>query len=130
MTLSEAIKERCLSAYEACNHNVSQTAKALGISRRAFYRRANRYGIILPSREHRVMPGSPKEKFEARSIVKWAIEQGLKVMPCEICQSTENVEAHHDDYSKPLDIRWLCQRHHREVHHPRQTSDDVSAGAQ
>lgn len=26
------------------------------------------------------------------------------------------IQAHHDDYSRPLDIRWLCRRHHRLVH--------------
>lgn len=35
--------------------------------------------------------------------------------PCEVCGERE-VEAHHDDYSKPLEVRWLCQRHHCEVH--------------
>ena len=36
--------------------------------------------------------------------------------PCEVCGTLENVEAHHDDYSKPDDIRWLCRDHHRELH--------------
>ncbi len=37
---------------------------------------------------------------------------------CEACQSTTagKLQAHHDDYSKPLEVRWLCrschQRHH------------------
>jgi hypothetical protein len=35
--------------------------------------------------------------------------------PCEVCGSL-TTEAHHDDYSKPLDIRWLCRIHHREHH--------------
>lgn len=35
--------------------------------------------------------------------------------PCEMCGS-HNVEAHHDDYSHPLSIRWLCPFHHREWH--------------
>jgi len=36
-------------------------------------------------------------------------------MPCEIC-GCEKSEAHHDDYSRPLDVRWLCRVHHL-MHH-------------
>lgn len=36
--------------------------------------------------------------------------------PCEVCDSMENVVAHHDDYSKPLVVRWLCRTHHKEWH--------------
>ena len=35
--------------------------------------------------------------------------------PCEIC-GTENGNAHHPDYSQPLKIVWLCQKHHAEIH--------------
>ena len=35
--------------------------------------------------------------------------------PCEIC-GAEKAEAHHDDYSKPLEIRWLCFKCHRQWH--------------
>ena len=45
-----------------------------------------------------------------------AIKQGrLARMPCEIC-GVAKVDAHHDDYSKPLDVRWLCRSHHLEFH--------------
>ena len=30
--------------------------------------------------------------------------------------SCNKVEAHHPDYSRPLDVVWLCNKHHREVH--------------
>lgn len=35
--------------------------------------------------------------------------------PCEVC-GDPNSHAHHDDYSKPLDVRWLCRKHHQ-MHH-------------
>lgn len=36
----------------------------------------------------------------------------LKKSPCEVCGTNEWVEAHHTDYSKPLDVQWLCKIHH------------------
>lgn len=46
-----------------------------------------------------------------------AIRSGLvKPEPCGVC-GHQPAEAHHDDYSKPLDVRWLCFRHHREIAH-------------
>jgi hypothetical protein len=33
---------------------------------------------------------------------------------CEVCG--ERAEMHHDDYSKPLEVRWLCREHHLELH--------------
>jgi hypothetical protein len=35
---------------------------------------------------------------------------------CSECPSTFHVEAHHDDYSKPLDVRWLCAACHKQHH--------------
>ena len=53
------------------------------------------------------------EHEKARMITYRAIRSGkIKREPCEIC-GLEKVHAHHDDYSKPLKIRWLCRKHHR-----------------
>ena len=35
--------------------------------------------------------------------------------PCEVC-GTAKTHGHHDDYDKPLTVRWLCGPHHRELH--------------
>lgn len=44
-----------------------------------------------------------------------AIRSGRLVrQPCEQCG--QKAQAHHDDYSKPLDVRWLCTTHHAEWH--------------
>ena len=34
---------------------------------------------------------------------------------CEVCGS-ETVDAHHDRYDEPLNVRWLCRRHHVRLH--------------
>lgn len=34
---------------------------------------------------------------------------------CEHCGS-DKTHAHHDNYNFPLDVRWLCNKHHREWH--------------
>ena len=36
--------------------------------------------------------------------------------PCEVCGGTVKVDAHHDDYGKPLEVRWLCRSHHNKHH--------------
>jgi hypothetical protein len=46
-----------------------------------------------------------------------AIASGRLIrQPCEECGATENIHAHHDDYDKPLEIRWLCAKHHMRLH--------------
>lgn len=55
------------------------------------------------------------EKRRAQKRVANAIRNGrLKRLPCEVCGGL--AEAHHDNYDKPLAVRWLCLVHHRELH--------------
>ena len=62
------------------------------------------------------------EKRKAHHAVSNAVrDKRITKMPCEVCGNLV-VEAHHDDYSKPLDVRWLCKKHHMELH---QKMDDV-----
>lgn len=52
------------------------------------------------------------EKRKAHNAVAWAMGTGKLVRrSCEVCGATR-VHAHHDDYSKPLSVRWLCPLHH------------------
>jgi hypothetical protein len=58
-----------------------------------------------------------REKIRSRKIFNNAIKYGkISRKPCEVCSST-NAEGHHDDYSKPLEVRWFCKEHHEQYHH-------------
>ena len=56
-------------------------------------------------------------KVRARDAVRNAVRhKSLNKNPCAICGSRERVHGHHEDYSRPLDVTWLCRDHHREAH--------------
>lgn len=54
---------------------------------------------------------------KARRKASYAIETGvLWREPCAYCGSDMNVDAHHPDYAKPLDVVWLCRPCHTVEH--------------
>jgi len=62
------------------------------------------------------------EKNREKSMVRWktnnAIRDGKlqKAEKCTVCLSSEDIEAHHPDYEKPLQVVWLCKRCHMKIH--------------
>lgn len=57
-------------------------------------------------------------KYKAHRLINNGIRDGKisSKNSCEECFSEFSVEAHHDDYSKPLDVRWLCALCHKRWH--------------
>jgi hypothetical protein len=74
-----------------------------------------------------LLPGAQRAH---RAVWKAVRDGRLKRQPCEVCGKKRRTVAHHDDYTKPLQVRWLCRRHHR-LHHnahdgiPKRNRDDV-----
>jgi len=60
------------------------------------------------------------ENYKMRNRVYARVRKALMTgklirQACEIC-GDPNSQAHHTDYSKPLDITWLCRIHHLAEH--------------
>lgn len=51
----------------------------------------------------------------ARAKLLRAVKLGLiSRMPCSVCGGVDS-EGHHEDHSKPLEVIWLCKKHHAEA---------------
>ena len=63
------------------------------------------------------------EKARAHNVFHRAMKAGkIQRGACQVCGTTKNIEGHHHDYSKPLDVVWLCRHHHGRAHsHRRRT---------
>lgn len=77
-------------------------------------REASRLRYIPPAKWRADHP----QKYRAHIAVKSALRSGRLVKPsvCEDCGEEKRLEGHHDDYSKVLDVRWLCRQCHG-AHH-------------
>jgi hypothetical protein len=84
------------------------------------YREANREKI---RKRHRSYMRIWREENEIEKKKGWARQQvavalrkgGISQEKCSIC-GEEKVQAHHTDYSRPLEVIWLCFIHHKEQH--------------
>lgn len=61
------------------------------------------------------------EQNPERKTAVWAVNNAvrdgrLKKEPCFYCGSTRRIHGHHEDYSKPLDVKWVCAKHHKMIH--------------
>lgn len=61
------------------------------------------------------------EKYQARRKLGDALRSGkIKKGVCVVCGTDQDIQAHHIDYNKPLDVVWYCGKHHRIVAHGKQ----------
>lgn len=56
------------------------------------------------------------EKIKARQkVLNSVYKKKIFRQPCCVCGNPK-VEGHHEDYGKPLEIIWVCKKHHIEIH--------------
>jgi hypothetical protein len=61
-------------------------------------------------RQHHPPSAEQRRKDNARSYAGTYKRRGrLRPEPCQDCGTTESVEMHHHDYTRPLDVTWLCR---------------------
>ena len=69
------------------------------------------------TRRHQEYADANPEKRAAHLALGRAVrDKKIGKLPCAFCRADDNLEAHHHDYTKPLDVTWLCRPCHRRFH--------------
>jgi transposase-like protein len=110
--------------------SVQDVADFYGITRQAMWTWLRRRGIKMRPQKrtqqaNHFYRGGCRSHKKAIGIVERAIKKGLIERPqiCQECSTTcapvnnrPQIEAHHDDYNHPLNVRWLCRKCHFQWH--------------
>jgi hypothetical protein len=109
-----ANRAKCRAANRRYEESLGEERKALRAARKNEMRRASELSREREKRRRSLEAN--RLKVAARNAVNNAVNRGLIAKgPCEVCGS-KRTHGHHDDYTKPLAVRWLCQTHHRAWH--------------
>lgn len=120
--------EECVRMYDS-GLSLAPIAEYFGVSRQAMHDLLKRRTTMRPQKrygkDNHFHRGGSKADDPAQNLVETALEQGALQRPdaCEECGDSgtmrdgrSKIQAHHDDYNKPLDVRWLCQKCHHKWH--------------
>lgn len=110
--------------------SLAQIADRLGVTRQSIWKMLQRRGIKMRAQRrsgsanhfHR----GTKAVDHAQNVAEKAIARG-DLVPAESCEACgvqppryrdgrRGIQAHHDDYTKPLTVRWLCKKCHHLWH--------------
>lgn len=119
-----ALLDSILSAGDLPAYNWLTIDKALRdvlvhAARKRYLVNDTRKGVVTTKASRRDLEYSYKNphKYAAHVAVAAAvIGAALCPQPCEKCGNDVRVDGHHPDYSKPLDVVWLCRSCHAKEH--------------
>lgn len=130
-TLKKLTQEQVNLAAEwyQAGSSLADLAHEFGVSRQSMHDLLKRRVALRPqlrfgTSNHFYRGGARADKY-AHNLVEDAIERGRLVNPgtCSNCGNMGRfkdgrtaIQGHHDDYNKPLRVRWMCQKCHHEWH--------------
>lgn len=109
--------KECKRSYERA-YAATEKGRAVKAKSKAKYWKTDK-GKAVTARKNAKYDAKNRNKRRAHNAVYRAVNEGrLEKECCEMCdkRNEKSIHAHHDDYAKPLNIRWLCSKHHSQWH--------------
>lgn len=75
-------------------------------------------GRIMRAKGAKIYKAKYPLRVIAKNTLNSAVKSGKLICPdkCTSCGNLSKIEAHHEDYTKPLDVVWLCKKCHQSLH--------------
>lgn len=115
--MADGLLGKCKDCKKAdtAKHRAENHAKICAYDRARFRRPERKANVLRTQRTQRMRD---PQKARCRRITAYALRtKKLVPQPCVHCGAHEQIQAHHPDYAKPLDVVWCCFKCHREIEH-------------
>lgn len=117
------VSNKCKRGHELAGANLYVDPKGTRHCRVCRRATAREIAARTPNRPHnpdrlRAYRARNPEKDAAHYRINEEVRQGRLIKPdaCERCGANARLAGHHADYSRPLDVEWLCPRCHAAEH--------------
>lgn len=110
----------CPSRYDGVRAYCKQCTKVKQRNNREYYRLYQKQRALVDV-DFRKKRSEWSKKFDSNKKkvhqkLSYALKTGkIDKGTCSICGDIK-VDGHHEDYSKPLEVIWLCRKHHKQLH--------------
>lgn len=115
----DGLKHQCKKCHTEGNIRTRDPENARRLCREYMARARESAPDVFRERERQAAQRRMKnERTQARIVLNAAVKSGRVLRPniCSECKQQGKVQGHHDDYSHPLVVQWLCSLCHGKKH--------------